>query len=158
ANGNSAMRSILKSLDEIQPSDAPYVGGKAFHCASLKQAGFPVPDGVVLTTEAMDATLENPALREWLAGLPSNALLAVRSSGVDEASAGHSFAGIHETALNVTTAQVAAAVRSCWNSVRSEQAQAYRHAQKLSTKEPKTAVLIQRMIQPVAAGVAFSVN
>jgi hypothetical protein len=37
------MRSILRSLDEIQPSDASYVGGKAFHCASLKQASFPVP-------------------------------------------------------------------------------------------------------------------
>src|SRR5262249_28950634 len=85
-------------------------------------------------------------------------LLAVRSSGIDEDSAGHSFAGIHETTLNVTPAQVAAAVRSCWNSIHSEQAQTYRRAQKLSTRNPKTAVLIQRMIQPVAAGVAFSIN
>src|SRR5262252_1358027 len=97
ASVSSAMRSILRSLDEIRPSDGPYVGGKAFHCASLKQAGFPVPDGVVLTTEAMDGALDSPALHEWLASLPSNALLAVRSSGIDEDSAGHSFAGIHET-------------------------------------------------------------
>src|SRR5262249_58026376 len=55
-------------------------------------------------------------------------------------------------------AQIAVAVRSCWNSVRSEQAQTYRRAQKLSTRNPKTAVLIQRMIQPEAAGVAFTVN
>jgi pyruvate,water dikinase len=152
------MRSILKSLDEIQPSDAPYVGGKALHCARLKQAGFPVPDGVVLTTEAMDHSLDIPALCDWLSSLPPSALLAVRSSGVDEDSAGHSFAGIHETTLNVAPAQVAAAVRSCWDSVRSEQAQTYRRAQELPTQDPKTAVLIQRMIQPVAAGVAFTMN
>jgi pyruvate,water dikinase len=152
------MRSILKSLDEIQPSDASYVGGKALHCARLKRAGFTVPDGVVLTTEAMDQSLDIPALCDWLSSLPPSALLAVRSSGVDEDSAGHSFAGIHETTLNVAPAQVAAAVRSCWDSVRSEQAQAYRRAQKLPGKDPKTAVLIQRMIQPVSAGVAFTVN
>jgi pyruvate,water dikinase len=152
------MRSLLKSLDEIQPSDAPYVGGKALQCARLKQAGFPVPDGIVLTTDAMDQPVDIPALRHWLASLPSSALLAVRSSGVDEDSAGHSFAGIHETTLNVTPPQVSAAVLSCWNSVRSEQAKTYRRAQNLSTKDPRTAVLIQRMIQPVAAGVAFTVN
>jgi phosphohistidine swiveling domain-containing protein len=154
----SGMRSILKSLDEIQPSDAPYVGGKALQCASLKQAGFPVPDGIVLTTDAMDQSLDIPALQHWLASLPSSAFLAVRSSGVEEDSAGHSFAGIHETTLNVTPPQVPDAVRSCWDSVRSEQARAYRRAQKLSTEDPRTAVLIQRMIQPVAAGVAFTVN
>src|SRR5689334_20756194 len=121
----SGMRSLIKSLDEIQPSDALYVGGKALQCARLKQAGFPVPDGIVLTTDAMDQPLDIPALQHWLASLPASALLAVRSSGVEEDSAGHSFAGIHETTLNVNPPQVSSAVRSCWNSVRSEQAQAY---------------------------------
>src|SRR5439155_751725 len=38
----------LKTLDAITPGDLPRVGGKAFNCARLKQAGFPVPDGLVI--------------------------------------------------------------------------------------------------------------
>jgi phosphoenolpyruvate synthase/pyruvate phosphate dikinase len=30
-------------LDAITPGDLARVGGKAFNCARLKQAGFPVP-------------------------------------------------------------------------------------------------------------------
>ena len=69
------------------------MGGKAFNCAQLKQAGVAVPDGLVLTTEAM-GTREFPELQAWLDNLPPGTQLAVRSSGVDEDSAGHSFAGI----------------------------------------------------------------
>jgi pyruvate,water dikinase len=150
--------SLLKSLDEISAADAPFIGGKAMNCARLRQAGFPVPDGIVLTTHAMGRSLDIPALREWLDRLPAGVKLAVRSSAVDEDGAEHSFAGIHETRLDVDSAAVAEAVRSCWSSVVSAQAIAYRRVQKLSTRNPKTAVLIQRMIQPSAAGVAFTVN
>src|SRR5437870_3187507 len=79
--------------------------------------------------------------------------LAVRSSGVDEDSAGHSFAGIHETKLNVLPSGVSDAVRSCWASVTSPQALAYRRAQNLPLENPKTAVLVQIMIDPIVSGV-----
>jgi pyruvate,water dikinase len=149
---------FLKSLDEIRAADAPYVGGKALNCAKLKQAGFPVPEGLVLTTEALGTSLEIPGLNEWLSGLPANALLAVRSSATDEDGATQSFAGIHETRLNVTPGEVPEAIRSCWNSVTSHQALAYRQVQGLCTANPQTAVLVQRMIPAVVAGVAFTVN
>jgi pyruvate,water dikinase len=149
---------FVRTLDDIQSADAPHVGGKAYHCAKLKQIGIPVPDGIVLTTEAMGRSLEIPQLQQWLSRLPDNILLAVRSSGIDEDAAGHSFAGIHQTVLNVSPGNVAEAVQSCWDSVASVQALVYRRAQGLDTKAPKTAVLIQLMIQSVVSGVAFTVN
>ena len=144
------MRSLLKTLDEIEATDAARVGGKAFNCARLKRAGIAVPDGIVLTTDATDGPLDLPQLQEWLARLPSETLLAVRSSATDEDSAGFSFAGIHETKLNVAPDAVAEAVRACWDSVASPQALAYRRAKHLSTASPTTAVLIQKMVRPVS--------
>lgn len=44
----------IKSLDEITIRDAAKVGGKALNCACLRQAGFPVPDGFVLTAGATE--------------------------------------------------------------------------------------------------------
>ena len=117
-----------------------------------------MPDGLVLTTEAMGNQAEIPGLQRWLANLPNGNLLAVRSSAVGEDSAGHSFAGIHETRLNVRPEDVPEAVRSCWASVTSPAALAYRRAQHLPLDKPKTAVLIQRMIEAVVSGVAFTVN
>jgi phosphohistidine swiveling domain-containing protein len=145
------------SLNIITAADAPRVGGKAFNCARLKQAGVAVPDGVVLTTDAM-GSLDLPELRHWLAQLPAKTRLAVRSSGVDEDSAGHSFAGIHETRLNVQPSDVPEAIRSCWASVISPQALAYRRAQNLSVENPRTAVLVQIMVDAVASGVAFTID
>ncbi len=146
------------TLSEVTASDAVRAGGKAFNCARLQQAGIPVPDGIVLTTDAMGSSLDIPDLHRWLAALPENAMLAVRSSGVDEDGATHSFAGIHETSLNVAPANVAAAVESCWASVTSPQAVAYRRGQGLDGDNPRTAVLIQKMIDPVVSGVAFTMN
>ena len=148
---------LVRTLNSISPADAALVGGKALNCARLKQAGVAVPDGIVLTTEAMGTT-EIPELHRWLAGLPPGTCLAVRSSATGEDGAGHSFAGIHETTLNVLPAKVPEAIRSCWASVTSPQAPAYRRAQNLRAENPKTAVLIQIMIDSVVSGVAFTTN
>jgi rifampicin phosphotransferase len=121
-------------------------------------AGIPVPEGVVITTAANEASLESSEFRGWLAALPVGTLLAVRSSGAEEDSVEHSFAGIYETRLNVGPKDVSEAVRACWASAISPAALAYRRARHLTTETMKIAVLIQRMIQPVASGVGFTVN
>lgn len=148
----------MKNLDEIQDADAPRVGGKAFNCARLKRAGIAVPDGIVLTTDAMDGPLDVPELKEWLACLPPGTRLAVRSSATEEDSAGFSFAGMHATVLDVAPDAVADAVRACWASVASPQALAYRRARGLSAESPRTAVLIQTMVRAVSSGVAFTID
>ncbi len=116
----------LIPLDQITLADAGRVGGKAYNCARLKQAAFPVPDGLAVTIEAVDAGDLSDQLGAALAQFPGDILFAVRSSATDEDSAGHAFAGIHETKLNVAREGILEAIRACWASVQSPQALAYR--------------------------------
>jgi pyruvate,water dikinase len=104
---------VIVTLDQLSAVDTRRAGGKASHCARLKQAGFPVPDGLVVLSTASDASLADVARHRWFAGVPSDELFAVRSSGIDEDGAGESFAGIHETLLNVTRGELADAIRNC---------------------------------------------
>ena len=150
---------LILPLDHITASDAGRVGGKAYNCARLKQAGLPVPDGVAITIDAADdadalSTQLGPALDHF----PTDARFAVRSSAADEDGADHSFAGIHDTKLNVAHVGVLDAIQACWASVHSPTALAYRRTQGLPAEQVDTGVLIQLMIQPVMAGVAFTID
>ncbi len=149
---------LIKPLDQLTPADLPRVGGKAYNCARLKQAGLPVPDGFAIMTDAMDVPITSVDLNEALDRFPDPTLFAVRSSAADEDSAGHSFAGIHETKLNVTRDGIAEAIRACLASAQSPRALAYRRTQGLTTDHIQTGVLVQAMIQPVVSGVAFTLN
>jgi phosphohistidine swiveling domain-containing protein len=94
----------------------------------------------------------------WFRSLPQTALFAVRSSGLAEDSAGDSFAGMHETTLNVDREGLAEAVRHCRRSADSEQARAYRAARNVPADQSAIAVLVQRMVPAMKSGVAFTVN
>jgi pyruvate,water dikinase len=152
------MRAALNTLDEVTAADRPLVGGKAYNCARLKQAGFPVPDGLVIAAGADDAEVGALTGHPWLSRVSPGQLFAVRSSGLAEDSAADSFAGIHETFLNVDRAGLIDAVRRCRDSARSEQARAYRAARHLPDDEAAVAVLVQYMVAAVRSGVAFTIN
>ena len=114
----------FKTLDAVVDGDLSRIGGKAFNCARMKQAGVPVPDGIVVPSDATDEEIRTLSADAWLAAMPPDSTFAVRSSGLGEDSAGHSFAGIHETHLNVARDQVAEAVLVCRRSAQSEQPRA----------------------------------
>ncbi len=148
----------FKTLDDVGPGDRAAIGGKAFNCAVLRQAGFPVPDGLVVPVTATDDEVKRLAADPWLNAFPPDALFAVRSSGIEEDSAGQSFAGVHETRLNVDRAQLAEAVLACRRSAGSPRALEYRRARGLSRDAIGIGVLVQRMVPAVASGVAFTMN
>ncbi|WP_328915062.1 MULTISPECIES: dCTP deaminase domain-containing protein [unclassified Streptomyces] len=82
---------------------------------------------------------------------------AVRSSGLDEDSAGASLAGVHDTVLGVTGFDaVVAAVERCWASHYQATAVAARVRAGDHDPRPRLAVVVQRMIRPRLAGVAFT--
>ena len=101
----------IKFLSELQLADAPLAGGKAFRCAQMRQAGLPVPDGFVLLAGSAQAANAIVELRDHLLRWPPSSRFAVRSSAIDEDGTQHSFAGMHETLLNVAPDDVAHAVR-----------------------------------------------
>ena len=149
---------MIKSLDQLTSADLPYVGGKAYNCAHLKQSGFPVPDGFAISTDMIEKKILSVSIDKVMDQFPDQTLFAVRSSAADEDSTDHSFAGIHETKLNVTRDRVVDAIRECLESVRSPRALSYRRTIGLTTEHIKTGVLVQVMIQPIISGVGFTMN
>jgi len=100
-------------------------------------------------TEAITAKLASTGS----AGVP----LAVRSSATGEDSETASFAGIHESFLNVQgESALEEAVRGCYASLWSERAVSYRRRLGISDVSVAPAVVIMPLIQARAAGVAFS--
>ena len=91
------------------------------------------------------------------AGEPEPAV-AVRSSAIDEDGATASFAGQHDTYLNLTGADaVADAIERCRASARSDRALAYRSAQGLDAAG-SIAVLVQQLVPADVAAVVFSID
>ena len=149
--------STIVPLDQLLPQDRVRAGGKAWNCAQLKRAGFPVPDGVVILANATDTEAAAVTRHRWFAALPEEELFAVRSSGIDEDGKAESFAGIHETLLNVARVDLADAIRACRASACSAHAREYRRKTGLPDNA-QMGVLVQRMVRASVAGVAFTVN
>lgn len=83
--------------------------------------------------------------------------VAIRSSGIDEDSAGHSFAGQFSSFLcQRGAAAISESIRRCWASGFSQRAIAYRVERGLRVSGIRVGVVIQLMIEPAVAGVAFS--
>ena len=71
----------LRSLADVDREDAALVGNKATTLATLRRAGFPVPDGVVLTTEALEHALTAAGTGGWGAAGGSRGDAAARRPG-----------------------------------------------------------------------------
>jgi rifampicin phosphotransferase len=180
-----AMDSYVRPLDSALACDVTRVGGKGAGLAELIRAGFPVPAGFVVTTDAYrdflaanDLTMacgHNDALRNRIlsAHVPDavtdavreayrelgSGPVAVRSSGTAEDHADASFAGQHDTFLNVTGEEsVLAAVRDCWASLWTPRAIAYRAQNSSDERGLALAVVVQTMVDAEWAGVMFTAD
>ncbi len=90
---------------------------------------------------------------------PGAEFFAVRSSALGEDSQEFSYAGMLDTSLfNKTKEDIARAVVSCWSSIYSDRAVAYRHLRGIGQSGISMAVVVQKMIDGVASGVTFTVN
>jgi pyruvate,water dikinase len=85
--------------------------------------------------------------------------VSVRSSATAEDLPGASFAGQHDTYLNVGSEQdMLRAVIDCWASLWSVHAIMYREAQNIAHHDVAMPVVVQHMLDPTVSGVAFTVN
>ncbi|CAN5459614.1 phosphoenolpyruvate synthase [soil metagenome] len=160
----------------LSPSEARAsrgAGGKAQALASAEGAGLAVPPWFVLRAEAFDASLAQAraidviaispdVMAELTAAVaalaPGGELLAVRSSASDEDGEAQSFAGQLESYLGVAPEDVPARVLDVWKSAFMDRILAYRREHGLPPIPRPPAVLIQRLVEPRAAGVAFSAD
>src|SRR5215208_3262111 len=165
---------IIVWLGEPASEARERVGGKVAPLSRLA-AQYRVPPGFCLTTEAHEQALaagDGQSLPDHLrwaiidayqelaerTGLAEPAV-AVRSSAVDEDGDETSFAGQHDTYLNVVGAEavVDAAIR-CWASARAPRALDYRRQHGLAVDGARLAVLVQQLVVADVAGVVFSAN
>ncbi|MBU6155140.1 MAG: phosphoenolpyruvate synthase [Bdellovibrionales bacterium] len=88
-----------------------------------------------------------------------NRFLAVRSSGLDEDSAGNSFAGQFSSFLFVRGEdEISLAIRKCWASAWSERVLRYRQERGLLAGGQRMGVILQLMVDPTSSGVLFTRN
>jgi pyruvate,water dikinase len=106
--------------------------------------------------EAIAAAIRE-AYRELAGG--SDAPVAVRSSATAEDTEAASFAGMNETFLNVRGEDdVLAAVRRCWSSLFGARTIFYRAKRGFGQADMDIAVVVQRQIASVTAGVMFTID
>lgn len=135
------------SLDDLAS-----LGGKARALEELRRAGFAIPEFFVALPGA-SASAILAACERCFASAP---LLAVRSSATGEDGAKSSFAGQFETYLSVPREEVPGRCQVVWASGASARVQVYQQDRGAQAGPP--AALVQRMLQPDAAGVAFSAD
>ncbi|TQM09278.1 PEP/pyruvate-binding domain-containing protein [Pseudonocardia kunmingensis] len=147
--------------------DVELVGGKAAGLGRMIRAGERVPAGFCVTAAAHDralaasGVLDEDLRREIVQAYEQLGAgpVAVRSSATAEDLPDASFAGQHETLLNVRGAdELVDAVRRCWGSLDEPRARAYREAAGIAEGSVRMAVVVQRMVDPAAAGVLFTAN
>lgn len=103
-----------------------------------------------------------PAIAEELSGLLNSGgklkkSWAVRSSAVAEDSVKASFAGIHDSFLNVYgLEEILSAVKGCYASLWSPRAVAYRKKMNINDDDATMAVVVMEMVEAQAAGVGFT--
>ena len=154
-------------LGDPKSFDVALVGGKAANLSRLARLYHRVPDGFCIPVTVMDQVHPLDLRDEIIASISDlmachslpDFIAAVRSSAVDEDGATASFAGQHETYLNIVGAdEILQAIIRCWESARSERALEYRRQQGLSVKHPQLAVLVQQLIASDVSAVVFSAN
>lgn len=195
------MSMILRFTDPDATTHAR-VGGKGANLARLAQAGFRVPPGFSITTDAYVAFLretdivgrldalvgrlefgdlgkleaQTAEIRELIesteipadlaetigreyAEIGTDVYVAVRSSGTAEDLAEASFAGQHDTYLDIRGHDgVLDAVRRCWASMWTARAVAYRNKNGFPQLEGQIAVVVQTMVSSEVSGVMFTGN
>ncbi len=96
------------------------------------------------------------AIAAALTEMPVGAALAVRSSAPEEDTVTSSFAGLHESFVNVLGDEpVLDAVRAVWASLWSDAALLYRQELALDPARSTMAVLVQEMVNGGPSGLAF---
>lgn len=136
-------------------------GGKAASLGMLTRAAFNVQPGIALAWNEPDhSTLE--LFNELVRAIGSlkvtiHSKWAVRSSALGEDSDEHSFAGQHETLLNVECWELEQAVRDVKASAFNERSRCYRRDRGINTG-PKMGVIIQRMVPNVVMSAVVFTN
>ncbi|HEX8547920.1 MAG TPA: PEP/pyruvate-binding domain-containing protein [Cytophagaceae bacterium] len=167
------------SHEEANPGSEYTLGGKASNLLRLKRLGIKVPNWIVIPKEVLEdifiiepsnddhhsdlfqkiSSIKIPDLfiEQVVGHFPDTRFFAVRSSAADEDGSEYSFAGQYDSFLYVIKETLEESIKKVWCSSFSDRVAQYRHKNNL-TQKFGISVIVQRMIDAEAAGVAFSIN
>jgi phosphoenolpyruvate synthase/pyruvate phosphate dikinase len=154
----------VRLFDDVKDGDIEVAGGKGLSLGRMIQAGFPVPAGFIITTDAYKTFSDSeisPELEEEIFkyfDALGVARVAVRSSAIAEDSQDASWAGQFESYLNVDCEHIVESIKKCWQSASSEVVESYAKSRSTSKERLAIAVVVQKMVDSDISGVAFSVN
>ncbi|MGE5257555.1 MAG: PEP/pyruvate-binding domain-containing protein, partial [Hyphomicrobiales bacterium] len=161
---------FIVGFKDAQALDSQIVGSKFASLARAADEGFAVPEAVAITTRAHRHFL---ATGSWPDGLREEVIdtarrlsilhgVSIRSSATCEDLADQSFAGQYRSFLEVhSEPELLRCIEECWVSAGSETVRSYLRAVNLQGSDieiPLLAVILQRMVNALVAGVAFSRN
>ncbi len=145
------------ALQHLSTDDEVRFGAKAVNLGRMMAAGMPVPAGFAIALQESELQPDQVQLvvQAWRALTVEGQAVAVRSSAVGEDSADASYAGQHDSFLDVSDeAGLLRAIRACVASRGSERAAAYRAA--TGGGIGLMGVVVQRMAPAEHAGVCFT--
>src|SRR6266567_7808043 len=136
----------LSRLSRLNPDDREAIRTRSAEIRGTLE-GTVVPDDVTA------------AITRALVRLGGRAAYAVRSSATAEDLPAASFAGQHDTYLNVLgPAAILQHVSRCWASLFTERAVTYRLRNGFDHRKVGMAVVVQQMVFPQAAGILFTAD
>jgi pyruvate,water dikinase len=136
----------LDGLSRLKPHDREAIRALSAEVRGTLE-GIAIPDDLA-------AAITRP-----LARLGEQAAYAIRSSATAEDLPTASFAGQHDTYLNVVgPAAILQHVSRCWASLFTERAVTYRLRNGMDHRKVHMAVVVQRMVFPQAAGILFTAD
>src|SRR3954451_6627911 len=136
----------LDRLSRLKPGDREAIRALS---EEIRRAldGIAMPDDVA------------PAITRALTRFGEQGAYAVRSSATAEDLPTASFAGQHDTYLNIVgPAAILRHVSRCWASLFSERAVTYRLRNGIDHRKVRMAVVVQQMVFPDAAGILFTAD
>jgi rifampicin phosphotransferase len=143
---NPQLRDRIDELSRSDPADRDAVRALSAAIREEIQAA-PLPTGLAESVTPLIAAHGDGA--GW----------AVRSSATAEDLPAASFAGQHDTYLNVSGAPaILRHISRCWASLFSERAVAYRARNGVDHRSAGMAVVVQRLLTPRSAGVLFTAD
>jgi pyruvate,water dikinase len=142
----SSIDDRLDRLSRLQPDDRKTIRALSAEIRETVE-GIAIPEDVAA------------AITGSLVRLGEQAPYAVRSSATAEDLPTASFAGQHDTYLNVVgPASILQHVRRCWASLFTERAVTYRLRNGFDHRKIRMAVVVQQMVLPQAAGILFTAD
>jgi pyruvate,water dikinase len=156
---------LVENLADAGQHNVAEVGSKAAALGEMARAGMPVPEGFVVTASALGDPAAGEALSKEVAQAITDAAasfgeaaVAVRSSAIAEDLPSASYAGQYESVLDVRGAPaILEAIVRCRASAATPRVEAYRDARGDSAPSAM-AIIVQRMVNARAAGVAFTAD